>query len=146
MPKRNAVLEEHERVIEVVARLEAWVAPKVPRDNAWPGELCRRAGAVLEQLKIHFSGDAESSVFRELATTAPHLIGKLTALGTEHAEILKNFRDIAECAAGADVRNEVRVNRLTVQSRKTIATLRRHEAEENEIILQSIWEDLGAGD
>lgn len=143
-PERNAVLEEHQRVIEVVTRLEEWVAPSVSRDAAWPIELGRRTAEVVEQLKLHFSGEAESSMFRELATTAPHLIGKLTALSTEHSKILSNFREVAESIG--DAQEPARMNRLGALAQKAIATLRRHEAEENEIILQAIWEDLGAGD
>ena len=144
--EKHAILDEHRHVMEVVARVDECLWNSAPRDKAWGTELARRVGSVVEQLKLHFSGNAERSMFEELAHTAPHLIGKLRNLGAEHDQILTDFRRVAEMALEVDVTDSEAATRLAALARKAIAKLRRHEAEENEIVLDAVLEDLGGGD
>jgi hemerythrin-like domain-containing protein len=144
--ERDVVLEEHRALLQLVGMLEEWVAPSDNVDPGWGDELARRVGNVHEGLKAHFQGAAERELFDELARTAPHLLNKLTALATEHREILEQFRHVGDQARSLDLADLAAVERLSVLTQCAIALLRRHEAEENELIVQAIWEDIGAAD
>lgn len=144
--ERNLVLEEHRELVRWVSELDEWAAPSVARDGGWGPELGRKSANVLEHLSHHFSGDAEGTFFADVAKRAPHLIGKLTGLTSEHAEILKEFRQVAEQASALDGDDMAAASRLAARTRRVVATLRRHEAEENELIFNAFWDDLGVGD
>lgn len=144
--KRSQVLEEHREVVQHVSELDAWAEPNTPRDEKWGPELSRRASIVIEHLKHHFSGEAEGSLFADIAKHAPHLMGKLTALTAEHREILAEFRQVAEHASALGPGDVKTAARIGVRARRAVAKLRRHEAEENELIFNTYWDDLGVGD
>ena len=145
LEERHAILDEHRQVMLLVARVDECACADVRRDKAWGTDLAGRVGGLLAQLELHFSGDVEVSMFEELAQSAPHLIGKLEALVAEHPQILADFRKVAETAVEVDLTDSDAGVRLAMMARKAIARLRRHEAEENEIIIRAIWEDIGAG-
>lgn len=144
--ERNLVLEEHRELIRHVSELDDWAAPNTARERGWGNELGRRAAEVTERLKMHFAGDAEGTFFADVAQQSPHLIGKLTSLTAEHAEILKEFRQVAESATALDPADSMAATRVAMQARRAVATLRRHEAEENELIFSAFWDDLGVKD
>ncbi len=142
--QRGLVLEEHRELVRHVSELDDFAAEAAGAD--WGAELGRKAATVREHLKHHFSGDAEGTFFADVARQAPHLIGKLTGLTSEHAEILNEFRQVAEQAAALDGSDMAAASRLATRTRRAVATLRRHEAEENELIFNAFWDDLGGGD
>lgn len=141
--ERNVVLEEHRELTALVARLDEWVAPDATFGPEWGAELNKRVGALVEHLRMHFAGDAEANLFAEVSMSSPHLTGRLTALASEHSEILKAFRRIVDDGGNMPAGDAGLAARLALQTRSAIATLRRHEAEENEIIMRAFWEDLG---
>jgi len=142
---RSQVLDEHRDLTDRVTELDQWVAPGAAKEANWAAGLERRVGVVLEHLKMHFAGDAEGSLFAEVSMSAPHLSGRLTTLAAEHSQILKAFQQVADGvkSVGDDDKAQAR---LALMTQAAIATLRRHEAEENEIIMRAFWEDLGAAD
>ncbi len=142
--QRGLVLEEHRELVRHVSELDDFAAGVA--GAGWGPELGRKAATVTEHLKQHFSGDAEGTFFADVAKQAPHLIGKLTGLTSEHAEILNEFRQVAEQAAALDGSDMAAASRLATRTRRAVATLRRHEAEENELIFNAFWDDLGGGD
>lgn len=142
--QRGLVLDEHRELVRHVSELDDLAAAAAGAD--WGVELGRKAAAVTEHLKHHFSGDAEGTFFADVAKRAPHLIGKLTGLTAEHAQILKEFREVAEQATALDGNDMAAASRLATRTRRVVATLRRHEAEENELIFNAFWDDLGVGD
>lgn len=143
--RHDVLLEEHRLLTRHVAELDELAALAAGRNADWGAELGRRAADVHERLKAHFGGDAEGTFFSEVAQQAPHLLGKLTALTAEHAEILKEFRAIAESASqiGGD---DGEATRVATRARRVVAVLRRHEAEENELIFKTFWDDIGTKD
>lgn len=141
---RNKLLEEHRELVKHVSDLDEWAT--APPGGDWGKELGRRAATVTEQLRQHFAGDAEGTFFADVARHAPHLTGKLSKLVAEHAEILTRFREVAELGAAHDGSDAAESKRLATQARRAVAILRRHEAEENELVFHAFWDDLGVGD
>jgi len=139
---RNVVLEEHRELTKCVTQLDEWVAPDAALGPEWGPELGRRVQEVLEHLRMHFAGDAEANLFNEVSMSSPHLSGRLTALAAEHSEIMSAFRQVAEQVTQLSGDRD-QAARLALKTQSAIATLRRHEAEENEIIMRAFWEDLG---
>lgn len=139
---RNTVLDEHRGLTLTVDRIDAWVTSDEHFGPDWAPELTRRVSALVEQLRMHFSGEAESSLFNEIRERTPQMTGRLSALALEHSEILKAFRDVVEGAKSLPAGQEAPA-RLALMTRRAISILRRHEAEENELIMCAFWDDLG---
>ena len=142
---RAGVLDEHRRITNVLQRIEQWVVD--PKTGAgWTGEL----GGMLEELqgllKEHFGGEAEAKLFEQTIASTPHLTALLTKLAKEHSQILAAFRAAFEQAQTLDAAKEQEVRGLQRKVQLALATLRRHESEENEIIMRAYWEDMGGGD
>ncbi len=142
---RAGVLDEHRRITNVLQRIEQWVVE--PKTGAgWSGEL----GGMLEELqgllKEHFGGEAEAKLFEQTIASAPHLTTQLTKLAKEHSQILQAFRAALEQAQKLDSGDQEQVRGLQRKVQLALATLRRHESEENEIIMRAYWEDMGGGD
>lgn len=143
---RNLVLEEHRTLTARVSELDDRVAQGAVRGPSWASDLQKLTLEVLEHLKGHFSGDAEGNLFAEISMSCPHLSGRLATLASEHSKILESFRQVAERAGSYRAGDSEAELRLCLQAQAAVATLRRHEAEENEIIMRAFWEDLGAPD
>lgn len=143
---RNLVLEEHRTLTTRVSQLDDLAAQGAKRGPGWSLELNKLTLDVLEHLKMHFSGDAEGNLFAEISMSCPHFSGRLASLAAEHSKILESFRQVAERAGSHEAGDGEAERRLCLQAQAAVATLRRHEAEENEIIMRAYWEDLGAPD
>ncbi|MGM0576229.1 MAG: hemerythrin domain-containing protein [Myxococcota bacterium] len=82
----EATLREHEELMAVVARLEAAATPEGAR---------RLAADLLRALPCHFiEEDKEDGLFDWLAALDPNCRGRLQALASEHAEILRQLDDL----------------------------------------------------
>jgi len=145
MPERNKVLDEHRELIRHLSELDD-LAQSTSRGEGWGRDLSRRAAELVEQLRAHFGGDAEGTFFFDVTKRSPHLLPKLTALTAEHPEILKEFREVAQAAAQLAAADSDAATRIAARTRRVIATLRRHEAEENELIFKTFWDDIGTKD
>ncbi|MBX3127958.1 MAG: hemerythrin domain-containing protein [Polyangiaceae bacterium] len=142
---RNTVLDEHRGLTLTVNRVDDWVTSDEHFGPEWAPELTRRVSALVEQLRMHFSGEPESNLFNEIREKTPHLSGRLSALALEHSEILKAFRDVVEGAKSLSAGPQSPA-RLALMTRRAISILRRHEAEENELIMRAFWDDMGGLD
>lgn len=139
---REAVLEEHREISSCVARIEEQLMR--PAIGGWPATLADRLDELSTLLRAHFSGEAEASFFREVITIAPHLQARLSALALEHGKILQALSKASSLARTPDAAARGLLLRRKVQL--TLATLRRHESEENEMIMRAYLRDLGASD
>lgn len=137
------VLAEHKQLAQDVAAVDDWAATGTPRNSSWGAEMSKRAATAVEHLKHHFGGKAEQELFEDFLERSPHLSDRLKKLTAEHAVIIHELKDVAEQskkAAGKEL------DRVARKARAAVALLRRHEAEENELILRSVFDDVGVGD
>ena len=139
------ILEEHRRITGLLARLETATNEPMVRPG-WSQELAGMLGELIALLKEHFSGEAETKFFQELMETEPRLSNLITKLAMEHSGIVKAFSEAGEMAQRLDVADESEVSKVKRKVQLAVATLERHEAEENELIMRAYWEDIGAAD
>ena len=139
----NQVLAEHKQLAQDVAAVDDWANADTPRASGWGQEMSRRSATAVEHLRKHFGGEAEAELFEDFLEHSPHLVDKLKALSSEHAVIINELREVAEKSKAATGKDAERVAK---KARAAVALLRRHEAEENELILRNAYEEFGGGD
>lgn len=104
----------------------------------WRADLKARVSELRGELLVHFAHEDQGGVFDDLAMQAPHRCGKLGRLSQEHADIVAQIDEfLADSATQGG-------ERLAAQAQLIVAKLRRHEAEETELILSIVYDDLGA--
>jgi hemerythrin-like domain-containing protein len=140
------LLEEHREAKRLVRALEETLDRPSDEREEWAVDVAAAVEALLANLRPHFKSEETGCLYREVPVDVPHLADRCCALASEHDELMRGFeaaiestRDLASGGGGAPRAIEGRLRRL-------IATLRRHEAEENEILIAAYWDDLGAGD
>jgi hemerythrin-like domain-containing protein len=139
---RHDVLEEHRRLVGRIQELESWLE-RTDRSSEWAAKLSTMLLAVAALLRAHFGGEAEISVFVALNEEHPRFSAKISQLESEHPRILQLFGAAADRAASLQAGSPRDYDALAAQAQAAIAMLRRHEAEENEMIMNAYWDDLG---
>ena len=105
-------------------------------------------GRFRDQLAIHFSLEEAFGYFDEPVSVAPQLCARADCLRAEHGELYQRICDIAESA------ESFACCRVSVPTMAQFAarfiefdeTLKRHEDNENSLILEAFDEDIGVGD
>lgn len=139
-------LDEHKACLAAVGRLEACLDRPLDDASTWLGELRERLSELRAILAPHFAEEAEGYLYTEVPARAPGHAAKLDRLRAEHDTILRELDGVSAAAArrGGLERHELR--EINARAQLLVARIRRHEAEENEIIMSSLWDDIGAAD
>lgn len=140
-------LDEHRTCMRVVTDLEGFLATPADSDGRWVEGLIERLDRLCGTLKAHFEAEQNGPLFRRLPLAKPRLAGRLNRLEKEHAEILDAGRATRERANGLEEgAAPYQLHELNARVQLLIAKIQRHESEENEIVLDAHWSDLGLGD
>jgi hypothetical protein len=128
------ILAEHRRIRDTVRRLEE--TPDL-------GELLMRLADFRGLLVVHFPAEeAPDGFFDAIRSTAPRHLGRLEELRREHAMLLASVDAVAArvraCLAGP-------VAEVIEEARNLARGVRRHEAAEDELLVDSFYTDLGQG-
>jgi hypothetical protein len=100
--------------------------------------IASRLEALEHQLAAHFDAEERSGLFGPFLEAFPRFSRPLERLRREHPAILAQTRALREaCARGEDAARRVRA---------LVASIRRHEAEETEILHRAYCEDIGPHD
>jgi len=140
-PSNDDLHRQHHACMAIPEALQRCVASRGDGDPTWR----RAADALIAELCLalvqHFADEVRSELFVDLPRARPWDAARLARLAAEHPVILAGFADLRrELADLADASAE---SRWIARLRAAIATLRRHEAEETEIMLIAGWDDLG---
>jgi hypothetical protein len=133
--RNDAVLAEHRAIREILRRMRTATA----RDDlgARLAEFCTAA-------RDHFDGEeAEGGFYDSVLAQAPRHQAVIDALRDEHGSLLRDAERLRlEVSAAA----ETDLARLCAVAGGLADRLEEHEATENEILLEVMNQDLGAGD
>ena len=143
----DETLDEHRTCMRVVTDLETFLASPAEPKGAWIQGLVERLDRLCGTLKAHFEAEQGGPLFRQLPLAKPRLAERLKRLEKEHGEILEagqSTRSRAE-ELGDEVET-YQLHELNARVQLLIAKIQRHESEENEIVLDAHWSDLGMGD
>jgi len=118
-----------------------WMATEVERLT----ELCLK---LRDQLAMHFSLEEAYGYFEDAVSTAPHLCKRAEQLRGEHGQLYQQFCSLAEIAERLRYEGlrDSEMSRLVDGYRDFSLRLYEHEANETELILAAVNDDLGAGD
>ena len=140
-------LDEHRHCMQIVSDVESCLDRPPDREGAWIGCLLEKLPVLTDTLRDHFKGEMKGDLYRELPKRFPRFADRLKRLAAEHGEILQMARaahESGKALQGASEIHELRQFNARVQL--LIASIRRHEAEENEIMMRAYWNELGEGD
>jgi hemerythrin-like domain-containing protein len=142
----DVTLEEHRQCMQVVAEVESILDRQPDREGRWLGEIRDKLPELRNTLAAHFRGEEDGPLFRQLPIQAPQLSGRLSRLEEEHQGILESVESLTRRAEKLQDPEVYELRELNAQVQLLIATIRRHEAEENELVMQANWDEIGTGD
>jgi hemerythrin-like domain-containing protein len=132
--------------MRVVAEVETILGQAPDRDGEWMGRLMAKLPTLSASMRAHFSAEEQGALFTELPLKKPRLEQRIRNLGTEHGKMVADLDRITEMARALRQPEIHELRELNAHIQLFIATIRRHEAEENEIIMSAYWDELGAAD
>lgn len=142
----DEALNEHASCMKLVEAVEECLDRHPDDASSWVAELERTLSCLRGTLQAHFTDEEAGPVFRNLPKRFPRLAGPLGRLESEHPELLRNIDEVIERARALKQPELFELRELNARAQLFIARFRRHEAAENEIVLEAYWDDFGGGD
>ena len=142
----DEALEEHRECMQVVSSVESCLDRHPDREGQWVAQLCDELPRLAETLRCHFSAEQEGPLYCTLPVTHPRFASRLSKLEGEHEKIIEAVEEAVQKAIGLRDPQMYEIREFNAELQLMVATIRRHEAEENEIILSAHWDEVGTGD
>jgi hypothetical protein len=146
---------EHDALLVAMHRLEAALAAAAPgKEQAWNARVLKDLGVVQECLAGHVaSAEAQEGLFPEIDLSRPTLARRVDKLRREHADLLQQAsalqRRVEEfwCVEWTtDMDGRPDTAEVRQQAARLLSALRDHHAHEADLIFESFYTDIGAGD
>ncbi len=134
----------HRECMEVVAEIERSV-DRTP-DRGWVADLVERLPRLREALIDHFADEESGTLYGTMPLTFPHLAERFEALKHEHPRLLAHVDNLLERAGHLDDPKPYELRELDARMQLLLARIRRHEAQENELVFEAVWHEIGVGD
>ena len=138
--------DEHAGCLKLLTELEACLDRPAGESERWLSELRAKLGELDTAMRRHFEGEEAGPVFRELPQRHPRLAAPLGKLEAEHREMLEQMESVQRKADALDVPTDYELRELNARVQLLVARIRRHEAAENELVIQAHWDEIGVGD
>jgi len=132
--------------MRLVADVELILGQPPDREGEWVGRLLAKLPMLSAAMRAHFAAEEQGALFAELPVKKPRLAQQIDKLGIEHGKLLESLDRVIEMAKSMRQPETHELRELNAHVQLFIATIRRHEAEENEIIMGAYWDELGAAD
>ncbi len=142
----DETLDEHRETMQAVARVEQWLDRSPTVEGDWLEQIRDELPQLAATLRCHFSEEQQGPLYRTLPVSHPRFAERLRKLEAEHARIIRAVDDAVQRAKDLHDPQLYELRELNAQLQLLVATVRRHEAEENEIILEAHWDGVGTGD
>jgi hypothetical protein len=139
-------LQEHRGCMAVVSEVEGCLDQQPDRDGKWLARLCETLPRLASTLRAHFRVEQEGPLYSKLPLSFPRFAHRLEQLEAEHVRILETVDSVVARTHELQDAQVYEMRELNGQVQLLIATIRRHEAEENEIVIQAHWDEVGVGD
>ena len=145
-PIAEETLAQHHDAMEVVTDVERCLDRHPDLEGDWIARIGEELPRLAETLRCHFAKEQEGPLFRQLPLSHPRFADRLHRLEDEHARILRSIEDVTRKAQQLQDPPPYEIRELNAAVQLLVATIRRHEAEENEIIFSAHWDEVGVGD
>ena len=137
----DEILSDHRNLQQILTALTTEL--EGPRGADRPGRFAVGLEELRSFLATHFRSEEQGTLFSEIPLKFPWLAGQLEGLVAEHGAITEDLGTVLDKAAQTDGTDSGAMHALTAQIKMVFAKILRHEAEENELITQAYWKDLG---
>jgi iron-sulfur cluster repair protein YtfE (RIC family) len=137
-------LDEHREILEMVGTLERTMEASSGPGAGYLENVASQLQALAKTLEHHFAHEDSSDLYTTFLERFPRFSTALARLGREHTDVLNEIRALASGFASKPATKNLRKLHCRVEA--FIATLRRHEAEENEILQRAYCEDIGGNE
>ncbi len=139
----DRILKEHRTCMQVLAEVEECLDgfAEAVRDR----ELLNRLRTLDGTLRPHFRVE-EEGIFSDLPIDHPHLAARFKKLEDEHGTILESLQAAIRLADRVGDDETGQLLKLKAQIQLLSVTVRRHEAEENELVTEAYWNTFGISD
>jgi len=142
----DEMLGEHRGCMEVVIEVERCLDCQPDREGRWVSRLLETLPRLAATLRTHFEAEQQGPLYRKLPISFPRFAHRLEQLEAEHVRILEVVDGALARARDLREAEMYEIRELNAQVQLLVATIRRHEAEEDEIIVQAHWDEVGVGD
>lgn len=142
----DETLEDHRECMQVVSSVEDCLDRQPDVEGQWIAQLRDELPRLATTLRCHFSEEQQGPLYRSLPVSHPRFARKLRDLESEHERIISSVEEAIQKAAGLTDPQMYEIREFNAELQLLVATIRRHEAEENEIILSAHWDEVGTGD
>jgi len=140
-------LDEHRACMDMVSEVEHCLDRHPKPGGEWTVRLRAALTRLGETLRGHFAGEEQGPMFTRMPESHPRFAARLQKLKNEHAVILDRVREVLDRVnVVKDDARDYELREINSHAQLLIATLRRHEAEENEIVIAAHWDEVGVGD
>ncbi len=141
--------EEHDALLIAIHRLEAALAAAAPgREQEWGARVRDDLRLVQEALERHItSAESFDGLFAEIDLT-PHLTRRVAQLRKNHVKLLQQVSNLQEelerfwCVEWTTPD----FGAVRKQAADLLRALRTHQAQEADLIFETFYTDIGAGD
>lgn len=139
-------LDEHRGCMKLVSDVEACLDRRPDEPAQWLAKLRETLESLKFGLQQHFQGEESGPLFADLVETHPRLSGQLDKLVGEHSQMLVEIEGAIGRADALTSPEPFELREFNARIQMLIAMIRRHEAEENELVLRAYWRESGVGD
>lgn len=139
---------EHDALLGAMHRLEAALAAAAPgREQPWNERVCADLAGVQAELQNHVaSAEGEGGLFAEIDLTRPTLVRQVERLRREHRDLLQQAEALRRQVTHYGPEETPRFADTRQQAARLLEALRHHQAREADLIFESCFTDIGAGD
>lgn len=158
----NETRGEHDALLVAMHRLEAALAAAAPgRQQAWGARVQNDLRLVQEALARHVaSAEGSDGLLASIDLSRPAIVRRVERLRREHADLLQQANDLQrrverlcsvewtayEACLADEVLDDPDAADIRLPTAQLLSALRSHQAHESDLIFETFYTDIGAGD
>jgi iron-sulfur cluster repair protein YtfE (RIC family) len=141
------IKEDHHRLESIITQLTTEITRVPPAAfDGWKLSLLRKLRDFQNELRKHFDLEEHGGFMEEVISHAPRYVSRVEALVSEHEEVCESLDAILTDLKAATSPAMWREARIAPRLTEMFETLKEHESEENSLIQDTYFQDLGVGD
>lgn len=139
---------EHDALLLAMHHLEAALAAAAPgREHPWNDRVRENLSEVQAALERHVSStEGDDGLFAEIDLTRPTLVRNVERLRREHVDLTQQAEALRRQVIHYGPEELPAFEKIRQQAARLLETLRHHQAREADLIFESLFTDIGAGD
>jgi iron-sulfur cluster repair protein YtfE (RIC family) len=139
--------EDHHRLESIISQLTTEITREPPAAfDGWKLSILRKLRDFQNELRKHFDLEEHGGFMDEVISHAPRYVSRVEALVSEHDAVSESLEAILTHVKAATAPAMWREARIPARLTELFETLREHESEENTLIQDTYFQDLGVGD